>query len=156
MASVTCSNHCRADLARLAARTRRPYADLGPIAVLAVLGALAHYYRPAWLPHPHHTLHWADLLPIIALGVGATRWLHERRQLAALAERLHDVPPPISPEVAHMRARGKKAQAIKRYRELNPGTRGYCTEHRQLNSHTTRAQNEPQVAEGQMTRRNTA
>jgi hypothetical protein len=51
----------------------------------------------------------------------ATMGVHERRQLAAIGDRLRDAPPEIPPDVAQLRAQGKKIQAIKRYQQLNPG-----------------------------------
>jgi hypothetical protein len=90
-------------------------------AILAMPVVLSRFHGPAWFPHPHHRPEWGSFLPVIFLCVIATRGVHERRQLAALAERLRDAPPEIPRDVAHLRARGKRIQAIKRYRELNPG-----------------------------------
>jgi hypothetical protein len=91
-----------------------------PIAFLAV-AAMSRVLGLGWFPHPHHRVYWASFLVLVFWGVMATMGVRERRQLAAIAERLRDAPPEIPADVAQLRAQGKKVQAIKRYQQLNPG-----------------------------------
>jgi hypothetical protein len=89
-----------------------------PVLGLVILGLMSYHYKMVHMRHPGP---WYGVLAFVAAGVFASLGLRQRRQLAAMAERLRETPSVIPREVIDLLCQSKRLQAIKRYRELTEG-----------------------------------